>query len=168
MGSMAAGSAGLTRQAVSATAHCMSGCVIGEVLGMIIGTALGWSNGATLALAVGFAFLFGYSLTITPVLRAGVALATAIPLVVDTVSIATMELVANVIMVFIPGAMDAGVASGLFWISLVLAFAVAFVLTVPVNRFLIARGKGHAKVHEYHHGSGAHASYEGGAPRPAP
>jgi len=143
----------LTRQAISATAHCLTGCAIGEVLGMVIGTALGWSNVATIALAVGLAFLFGYALTIGPVLRAGVALSAAIPvtLAADTLSITVMEIVDNAIMLLIPGAMEAGVASGIFWGSLAVALALAFVVTVPVNRWLIARGKGHAVVHQYHH-----------------
>jgi hypothetical protein len=143
----------LTRQAVSATAHCLTGCAIGEVLGMVIGTALGWSNLATIALAVALAFLFGYALTIGPILRASIALSTAIPLTLaaDTVSITVMEIVDNVIMLVIPGAMESGVTSWLFWGSLAVALAVAFVVTVPVNRWLIARGRGHAVVHQYHH-----------------
>jgi hypothetical protein len=143
----------LTRQAVSATAHCLTGCAIGEVLGMVIGTALGWSNLATIALAVALAFLFGYALTIGPILRASIALSTAIPLTLaaDTVSITVMEIVDNVIMLVIPGAMESGVTSLLFWGSLAVALAVAFVVTVPVNRWLIARGRGHAVVHQYHH-----------------
>ena len=143
----------LTRQAVSATAHCLTGCAIGEVLGMVIGTALGWSNLATIALAVALAFLFGYALTIGPILRASIALSTAIPLTLaaDTVSITVMEIVDNVIMLVIPGAMESGVTSWLFWGSLAVALAVAFVITVPVNRWLIARGRGHAVVHQYHH-----------------
>ena len=143
----------LTRQAVSATAHCLTGCAIGEVLGMVIGTALGWSNLATIALAVALAFLFGYALTIGPILRASIALSTAIPLTLaaDTVSITVMEIVENVIMLVIPGAMESGVTSWLFWGSLAVALAVAFVVTVPVNRWLIARGRGHAVVHQYHH-----------------
>ncbi len=143
----------LTRQAISATAHCLTGCAIGEVLGMVIGTALGWSNVATIALAVTLAFLFGYSLTIAPVMRAGIALGAAIPiaLAADTLSITVMEIVDNAMMLLIPGAMEAGVGSGIFWGSLAVALAVAFVLTVPVNRWLIARGRGHAVVHRYHH-----------------
>ncbi len=143
----------LTRQAVSATAHWLTGCAIGEVLGMVIGTALGWSNLATIALAVALAFLFGYALTIGPILRASIVLSTAIPLTLaaDTVSITVMEIVDNVIMLVIPGAMESGVTSWLFWGSLAVALAVAFVVTVPVNRWLIARGRGHAVVHQYHH-----------------
>lgn len=148
------GKTALTRQAISATAHCLTGCAIGEVLGMVIGTALGWSNVGTIVLAVGLAFLFGYSLTIRPVLRAGVPLRKAIgvALAADTLSITVMEIVDNGVMVLIPGAMEAGVASWVFWGALAVALAIAFVLTVPVNRWLLARGKGHAVVHEYHHG----------------
>ena len=144
---------GLTRLAVSATLHCLTGCAIGEVLGMVIGNALGWSNLATIALAVALAFVFGYSFTIGPVLRSGVALSAAIPiaLAADTVSISVMEIVDNAVMLLVPGAMHAGVASWLFWGSLAFALAVAFVVTVPVNRWLIARGKGHAVVHRYRH-----------------
>jgi hypothetical protein len=153
----------LTRQAISATAHCLTGCAIGEVLGMVIGTALGWSNLATIALAVALAFLFGYALTVGPVLRAGVALGAAIPiaLAADTLSITVMEIVDNAIMLLVPGAMEAGVASWIFWGSLAVALAVAFVLTVPVNRWLIARGKGHAVVHRYHHAHPTHAGHSG-------
>jgi hypothetical protein len=143
----------LNRLAISATAHCLTGCAIGEVLGFIIGTALGWSNGQTILLAVALAFAFGYSFTIAPVLRSGLALGAAlgVALAADTVSIAVMEIVDNLMMVLIPGAMDAGVADPLFWGSLAIALAVAFVVTVPVNRALIRRGKGHAVVHQYHH-----------------
>jgi hypothetical protein len=143
----------LTRQAVSATLHCLTGCAIGEVLGMVIGTALGWSNLATVVLSIALAFLFGYSLTITPVLRSGVALSAALSLALaaDTLSITVMEIVDNVIMVVIPGAMEAGPATALFWASLAASLAIAFVVTVPVNRALIARSKGHAVVHQFHH-----------------
>ena len=143
----------LNRLAITATAHCLTGCAIGEVLGMVIGTTLGWSNGATIALAIGLAFVFGYSFTIVPVLRSGLALGAAlgVALAADTVSITVMEIVDNAIMLVIPGAMEAGVGSPLFWGSLAVALAVAFVVTVPVNRELIRRGKGHAVVHRYHH-----------------
>ena len=143
----------LTRLAVSATLHCLTGCAIGEVLGMVIGTALGWSDTATIALAIALAFVFGYSLTIAPVLRSGLALRAAIGVAfaADTLSITVMEIVDNAIMLLIPGAMDAGLASPLFWGSLAVALAVAFVVTVPVNRAQIGRGKGHAVVHRYHH-----------------
>ncbi|MCP2247343.1 DUF4396 domain-containing protein [Lentzea aerocolonigenes] len=152
--------ASLTKQAVSATLHCLTGCAIGEVLGMIIGTALGWSNLATVALSVLLAFFFGYSLTMRPVLKAGVAFKVAIGVAfaADTLSIAVMEIVDNGIMLVVPGAMEAGLGSWLFWASLAFALVVAFVLTVPVNRWLISRGKGHAVVHQYH---GGHEVHEG-------
>lgn len=142
----------LTALAVSATAHCLTGCAIGEVLGMVIGTALEWSNGATVVLSVLLAFFFGYLLTITPVLRAGVSLRQAIgvALAADTVSIAVMEVTDNGIMLVVPGAMEAGLASLLFWASLAASLIVAFVVTVPVNRWLIGKGRGHAVVHAYH------------------
>ena len=148
----------LNRLAFSATAHCLTGCAIGEVLGMIIGTALGWGNFATIALAVVLAFFFGYSLTMLPLLRSGMALAAVLPLAFasDTLSITVMEIVDNLILFVIPGAMEAGLASLLFWGSFVFALAVAFVAAFPVNRYLISRGKGHAVVHEYHHGHHDH------------
>ena len=144
--------ASLNRVAFSATAHCLTGCAIGEVLGMVIGTALGWSNVATIVLAVALAFLFGYSLTMLPLLRSGMALAAVLPLAFasDTLSITVMEIVDNLIMVAVPGAMEAGPTSLLFWGSLAFALAVAFVVAFPVNRYLIARGKGHAVVHQHH------------------
>jgi hypothetical protein len=150
--------ASLNRLAFSATAHCLTGCAIGEVLGMVIGIALGWGNVATIVLAVVLAFFFGYSLTMLPLLRSGLALATVLPLAFasDTLSITIMEIVDNLIMVVIPGAMEAGLASLLFWGSLAFALAVAFVAAFPANRWLIARGKGHAVVHEYHHAHHAH------------
>ncbi|MFF4881108.1 DUF4396 domain-containing protein [Micromonospora sp. NPDC000668] len=146
--------ANLTRLAVAATLHCLTGCAIGEVLGMVIGTALGWSDLATIALAVALAFVFGYALTVRPVLRSGLPLGRAIrvALVADTLSIAVMEVVDNGVMLAVPGAMRAGLADPLFWGSLAGALAVAFVVTVPVNRALIVRGRGHAVVHQHHHG----------------
>ena len=143
----------LNRTAFSATLHCLTGCAIGEVLGIVIGTALGWSNFATIALAVVLAFFFGYSLTMIPLLRSGLALATTLPLAFasDTLSITVMEIVDNAIMLVVPGAMEAGLGSFLFWGSLAFALAVAFVAAFPVNCYLIARGRGHAVVHEYHH-----------------
>jgi hypothetical protein len=142
--------AALTGLAVSATLHCLTGCAIGEVAGVAIGTAAGWSDPATIALAIALAFLFGYTLTSWPLLRAGLALAAVIPIALasDTLSIATMEVVDNVLIVLIPGAMDAGLGDVLFWGSLAFALFIAFVLTVPVNRWLLARGKGHCAVHE--------------------
>ena len=143
----------LNNLAFSATVHCLTGCAIGEVLGLIIADALGWGNFASIVLAVVLAFFFGYSLTMLPLLRADVALASAIPLAFasDTLSITVMEIVDNLIMLLIPGAMDAGPLDLLFWGSLAVALAIAFVAAYPVNRYLIARGKGHAVVHEYHH-----------------
>ena len=135
--------------AFSATLHCLTGCAIGEVLGMVIGTALGFSNLGTVVLAVALAFLFGYGLTSLPLLRAGMALGAVIPiaLAADTLSIATMEVVDNLIMVLVPGAMEAGLDSVLFWGSLAFALVVAGAIAFPVNRWLIVRGKGHAVVH---------------------
>jgi len=142
--------AALTSVSISATLHCLTGCAIGEVAGVAIGTAVGLSNGATIALAIALAFLFGYTLTSLPLLRAGLALAAVIPIALasDTLSIATMEIVDNLILVVIPGAMDAGLGTLLFWGSLAFALVIAGVFAVPVNRYLIARGKGHAVVHE--------------------
>ena len=143
----------LTRAAVSATLHCLTGCAIGEVLGLVLATWWGLGAGPSIVLAIVLAFVFGYSLTMLPVLRSRVALRTAfgVALAADTVSIATMEVMDNLIMVVVPGALNAGLTDLLFWASLVLSLAVAFVVTVPVNRALIARGKGHAVVHRYHH-----------------
>jgi putative flippase GtrA len=138
--------------AVQATLHCLTGCAIGEVLGMVIGTALGWSTAATVAAAVGLAFVFGYALTMRGVLRAGLPFrrAVRVALAADTVSIAVMELVDNAVMVSVPGAMEAGLTSAFFWLALAAAFAVAFVVTTPVNRWLMSRGRGHAVVHAHH------------------
>ena len=142
----------LTRLAVTATLHCLTGCAIGEVLGMVIGTALGWSDLQTVVLAVALAFVFGYAFTVGPVVRSGLALRAAVPvaLAADTVSITVMEIVDNAVVLLVPGAMDAGLTSALFWGALALALAVAFVVTVPVNRWLIGRGRGHAVVHGLH------------------
>jgi hypothetical protein len=142
--------AALTGVSISATLHCLTGCAIGEVAGVAIGTAFGFSNLATILLAIGLAFLFGYSLTSLPLLRAGLALAAVIPIALasDTLSIATMEAVDNLILLVIPGAMDAGLGTLLFWGSLAFALVIAGAFAVPVNRYLIARGKGHAVVHE--------------------
>ncbi|MGY1501524.1 DUF4396 domain-containing protein [Streptomyces sp. QTS52] len=139
--------------AVQATLHCLTGCAIGEVLGMIIGTALGWGNLPTTVLAIVLAFFFGYSLTLRGVLRAGVGLRTAvrIALAADTLSIAVMELVDNGVIVLWPGAMDAQLDDLLFWGALAISLAIAFVVTTPVNKWTIGRGKGHAVVHQYHH-----------------
>jgi hypothetical protein len=142
----------LWRNAVQATLHCLTGCAIGEILGMILATALGWGSVSSVALSVALAFLFGYSLTIRPVLRAGLGVrrAAGVAFASDTVSIATMEIVDNAFILIVPGAIAAGLGEGLFWWSLLLSLVIAFVLTVPVNRWLIARGRGHAVVHELH------------------
>ena len=139
----------LTNVSVSATLHCLTGCALGEIAGMAIGTALGFGNWGTVVLAVVLAFVFGYSLTSMPLLRAGFALAAVIPIALasDTFSIATMELIDNAVVLAVPGALEAGLGTLLFWGSLAFALAVAFVAAVPVNRWLIARGKGHAAVH---------------------
>jgi hypothetical protein len=138
--------------ALSATLHCLTGCAIGEVLGMLIGTAAGFSNGATIALSIVLAFLFGYSLTSLPLLRSGLALAAVVPiaLAADTVSIAIMEIVDNAIMLLIPGAMDATLADPGFYAALAAALVIAGAAALPVNRWLIARGRGHAVVHSHH------------------
>jgi hypothetical protein len=154
----------LTRLAVSATLHCLTGCAIGEVLGMVIGTALGWNDVQTIVLAVALAFVFGYAFTIGPVMRSGLSLRAAIPiaLAADTHSITVMEIVDNAILLAVPGAMDAHLNSWLFWGALAFALAVAFVVTLPVNRWLISRGKGHAVVHAHH--GGGHADQHGTGP----
>ena len=143
----------LTRLAISATLHCLTGCAIGEVLGMVLATWWGWGDAASIALAVVLAFFFGYLLTMLPVLRSGVAFraAVGIALTADTVSIAVMEIVDNAVLLAVPGAMEVGLADVLFWGALAFALAVAFVVTVPVNRWMIGRGKGHAAVHSHHH-----------------
>lgn len=143
----------LTRTAISATLHCLTGCAIGEVLGMILSTALGWGNVASIFVSIVLAFAFGYGLTIRPVLRTGIPFrrAARVAIASDTVSITTMEIVDNAFIAFVPGALAAGLSAGLFWWSLALSLVIAFVITVPVNRWLIARGKGHAVVHQFHH-----------------
>jgi hypothetical protein len=142
----------LTRTAVRATLHCLTGCAIGEVLGMVIATALGLANLPSILLAIALAFVFGFGLTVVSVRRAGVPLRRALSLAFasDTISIAVMELVDNAFILLVPGALAAGLGDGLFWWSLAASLAVAFVLTVPVNRALIARGRGHAVVHALH------------------
>ena len=142
----------LTGSAVQATLHCLTGCAIGEVLGMVLATAFGFGNAASIALSVALAFLFGYAMTIRPVLHAGVGFrrAVGVAFASDTVSITTMEIVDNAFILIVPGAIAAGLADGLFWWSLGLSLVIAFVLTVPVNRWLIARGRGHAVMHELH------------------
>ena len=145
-------SGSLNALAFSATAHCLTGCAIGEVLGMIIGTALEWSDAATIALAIVLAFFFGYTLTSLPLLRAGMALGAVIPIALasDTLSIAVMEFVDNAILLLIPGAMEAGLGDVGFWAALAVALLIAGAAAYPVNRWLIARGKGHAVVHQHH------------------
>jgi hypothetical protein len=159
---VAAPAPSLNRVAASATTHCLTGCAIGEVLGLVIATALGWGVTASIALAVGLAFLFGYSLTLRPLLRAGLAFAAAaqLALAADTVSITVMEIVDNAVMVAIPGAMASGLDDPLFWGSLILSLAIAWLAAFPVNRWLISRGRGHAVVHAHHH-AGAHAGHAG-------
>ncbi|HET7320770.1 MAG TPA: DUF4396 domain-containing protein [Candidatus Saccharimonadales bacterium] len=142
----------LTKMAVQATLHCLTGCAIGEILGTVIGSGFNWSNWATEALTIPLAFLFGYAFTMRPLLKhMGFKKSVPIALASDTLSISSMEIVDNAIILLIPGALAAGPATALFWASLAVALAVAFVVTVPVNRWLIARGKGHAVMHEHHH-----------------
>jgi hypothetical protein len=149
---MATWNSSLNRTAFSATLHCLTGCAIGEVLGIVIGTALGWSDVATIVLAIVLAFFFGYGLTMMPLLRSGMALGAVLPLAFasDTLSITVMEIVDNLIIVAIPGAIDADLGSLLFWGSLAFALAVAFIAAFPVNQYLISRGKGHAVVHKHY------------------
>jgi hypothetical protein len=144
--------ASLNRVAFSATLHCLTGCAIGEILGLAIGTALGWGNFETIVLAIVLAFFFGYSFTVVPLLRSGLAFGAAagIAFAADTISITVMEIVDNAVVLVVPGAMDAGLDELLFWASLAFALAVAFVAAYPVNRWLIARGRGHAVAHSHH------------------
>ena len=144
--------ASLNRTAFMATLHCLTGCTIGEVLGMVIGTALGWTNWPTVTLAIVLAFAFGYTMTLWPLRRAGIAWGTALGLAFasDTLSMTTMEMVDNAFMLVIPGAMNAGLTDSLFWSSLAVSLVLAGAAGFPVNRWLIARGKGHALVHAHH------------------
>ncbi|MGI8593667.1 MAG: DUF4396 domain-containing protein [Solirubrobacteraceae bacterium] len=146
------GGQSLNRLSVSATLHCMTGCVLGEVVGLVIATALDWGNVASIALAVGLAFLFGYTLTSIPLFRAGLTLVTAMPiaLATDTVSITIMEVIDNGLMALYPGAMDAYLDEWLFWGPMLGGFAIAFPFAFMANRWLLVRGKGHALVHQYH------------------
>ena len=139
--------------AAAATLHCLTGCAIGEVLGMVIGTAAGLHNAATVVLSIVLAFVFGYGLTMRGVIRAGLNFRDAlrVAFAADTVSIAVMELLDNAFIVVVPGAMNAGLTSVLFWASLAASLVIAFLLTTPVNRWMISRGRGHAVVHHYHH-----------------
>jgi hypothetical protein len=142
----------LNRTAFSATVHCLTGCAVGEILGMVLSTWWGWSNSGNVALSVSLAFVFGYSLTMLPLLRSGLTLRRSLPLAFasDTLSIATMEVLDTLIILVVPGAMVAGLGDPLFWGSLAGALLVAFWAAFPVNRALIARGKGHAVIHAYH------------------
>ena len=152
MAPSAASPASLNSVAWAATLHCLTGCAIGEVLGMVIGTSLGWGNAATIALSVALAFFFGYALTMRPLLKSALSVSAAakLALAADTASITVMEIVDNAIMLVIPGAMEAGPTSLLFWASLAIALAIAAVAAFPLNRWLIGRGKGHAVVHSAH------------------
>ncbi|NYV78696.1 DUF4396 domain-containing protein [Streptomyces sp. UH6] len=151
-GGRPAGSGASWAMAAKATLHCLTGCAVGEILGMVIGTALLWGNVPTMVLAIALAFVFGYSFTLFAVRRAGLGLRNAVKvaLAADTVSIAVMELVDNGIIALVPGAMDAHLSDGLFWSALLGGFAVAFLVTTPVNKWMIGRGKGHAVVHGFH------------------
>lgn len=146
------GGRSLNALAVSATTHCLTGCVIGEVLGMFVGTALGWGNLATIALAVGLAYLFGFALTSLPLLRAGLTFGAIVPiaLAADTVSITIMEVIDNAFVLLVPGAMEAGLGDPLLWAAIAGGFVVAYPFAFLANRYMIARGKGHAVVHEFH------------------
>lgn len=142
-----------TSMAINATLHCLTGCAIGEITGLIIGTVFGLSNLLTIVLSIGLAFLFGYTLSTLPLLKAGLAVGTAFTVVLaaDTLSILIMEIVDNSIMAAIPGAMNAGLVNPVFWLTMPLSLFIAFLAAVPVNKYLLERGKGHALVHEYHH-----------------
>jgi hypothetical protein len=148
--------------AANATLHCLTGCAIGEIAGLMIGTAAGWSTTATIALAVGLAFLFGYLLSTVPLIQAGLGFFSALSVVfaADTLSIATMEITDNLVMALIPGAMDGGLVDPIFWIGMIIALTAAFLVAFPVNRYLIDKGKGHALTHQFHQGTG-HDAHEG-------
>jgi hypothetical protein len=153
----------LNKMAASATLHCLTGCAIGEILGLMLGTGLELGNGATIALSVVLAFLFGYSLSTLPLLRAGLAWAAALSVVLaaDTLSILTMEVVDNLVMTLIPGAMNAGLADVTFWIGMSVALVAAFFAAYPVNSYLMRRGKGHALTHQFHGGHAEHGEHGG-------
>lgn len=142
--------------AVSATLHCLTGCAIGEIAGLVIGTAAGIGNGWTIVISIALAFVFGYSLSSMPLVKAGLGLGAALSVVLaaDTLSIGTMEVVDNVVMAVIPGAMNAGLVNAVFWIGMMISLVAAFFAAYPVNRYLLQRGKGHALTHGYHHGGG--------------
>jgi hypothetical protein len=146
------GAGGVNKMALSATLHCLTGCAIGEIAGLMIGTAIGLGTGWTIVLAISLAFLFGYTLSTLPLLKAGLSAGTALSVVLaaDTLSIATMEVVDNAVMALIPGAMDAGLVSVVFWVAMMIALTAAFFAAYPVNRYLLQRGKGHALTHQHH------------------
>jgi hypothetical protein len=152
--------------AANATLHCLTGCAIGEIAGLMIGTALGLSMAVTIALAVGLAFLFGYALSTLPLIQPGLGFFAALSIVfaADTLSIAVMEIVDNLVMAIIPGAMDAGLVNPIFWLGMMIALTVAFIAAFPVNRYLIDKGKGHALTHQFMHGDGhaGHAHQDAG------
>jgi len=155
--------------AVSATLHCLTGCAIGEIAGLVIATAAGLTSLATVAVSVALAFLFGYLLSTLPLVKAGMGLAAAgsVVLAADTLSIVTMEVMDNLVMLLSPGAMDAGLVNVAFWLSMALAFLTAFAAAVPVNRHLLARGKGHALTHQLHHGAAMAEGWRSHIPVPA-
>ncbi len=144
----------LNQMAISATLHCLTGCAIGEIAGLVIGTVFGLGTIPTIALAVVLAFVFGFTLSTLPLLRAGVGFGAALSVVfaADTLSIATMEIVDNIVMAIIPGAMNAGLVNPIFWIAMPISLAAAFAAAYPVNRYLLTKGKGHALVMKYHKG----------------
>lgn len=148
----------LDAMAANATLHCLTGCAIGEITGLLIGTAAGLSNHWTITLSISLAFLFGYTLSTLPLLKVGVSFTAALSVVfaADTLSILTMEIVDNLVMLIIPGAMGAGLVNPLFWLSMSLALTAAFFAAYPVNKYLLSKGKGHALVHKYHHGEHHH------------
>lgn len=156
--------------AANATLHCLTGCAIGEILGLMVGTALGLSNLVTIALAVALAFVFGYALSTLPLIKAGLGFFAALSVVfaADTLSIAVMELVDNLVMALIPGAMDAGLVNPVFWLGMIIALSVAFVAAFPVNRYLIDKGKGHALTHQFHEGHDSHDDHGEHAPADTP
>lgn len=147
---------GINNMALSATLHCLTGCAIGEIAGLMMGTAIGLSTGWTIVLAVSLAFLFGYTLSTFPLVKTGLSVGAALSVVLaaDTLSIATMEVVDNVVMAAIPGAMEAGLVNWVFWVSMMIALTAAFAAAYPVNRYLLSRGKGHALTHAYHAATG--------------
>lgn len=148
----------LSKTTASATLHCLTGCAIGEILGMVISTSLNWSAISSIVVSVGLAFLFGYGLSMRPILKNGVSFkkAAQIALAADTISIMVMELADNGFILFVPGAISAGLNTLLFWISLIFSLAIAYLVAFPVNRWLIGKGRGHAIAHSYHHSQGDH------------